>query len=1048
VENNWSHRSPYPGLRPFTEAESDLFFGRELHTAQLRSKLESNRFVVVVGTSGSGKSSLVRAGLIAQLKDLDHQDGAELSTQDARPRWRVAEMRPGGSPIFELARALVSPGAVGPERAALFADIPEENQKPALEGDAVFVAATLRRGPLGLAEVLRETPLPPDTHLLLFVDQFEEIFRFRNEGPSHASPESIAKCLGSTAREQWVNEAEAFVALLLETAARDDLGVHLLLTMRLDYLSDCAVFAGLPEAINASQYMTPRLTREQRGASIVAPARVCGGDVAPDLVNTLLNETGPESDQLPLLQHCLMRMWTIAQEVRAPGDDSEWLLTMDHYRDNRVGTLKSSLSNHANRIYTDLEKQNGHYGKVTETIFRCLTAQTVDKPDTRRPQPWAALRAVATARGDSETDVRLVLDAFRHSDCSFLTPPLETTLEDSTPIDISHESLIRNWDKLHGWVKAEAGSAEDYHCLEQAARRWKRKRADLLDSLALESILNWKKRENPSPEWAARYGGDFSLAMEFLNRSQEMEKKRISQRRQRRITALALALAVAGIVGFFVYGQVAAKRALLELKLEQLEEAQQRSNHFLRLAQDRLGSEHNPKKDVIALHYLSKALHLYSGNAEAAKLTSELLCRNIWCPALTPPLRSTSESPLLCATWGPDGNLFAVSSDGNLLRWNGNEPKLLPCKRLSSEDNLSTGNNLSPANNIKFTSAIFSDDGQRLLVIAPAAANAGAKAQVFTWSPRSTSYESNSQSIEIEHPSQYCVIASSRDGSVLVVISMRADHTFCQVFRYDGHIYQEIRNSFQDTKVAAACFSPDEKWLATVSPEGAVRLWDVAALEPATGTAGVIASFNVPAGLRPNSLLFGPGKDEMMMTVFSQPPQILNIGTGVVKLIGPPRGQGQIMRLAFTPKEANKRFAAIALNGRVEISSSETLDQPLAEPICFQGVFGLPRFSQDGKKVLVLSGSYWMALDTVQIWDAQLQEPLPEADKLKFDGCLAPTWLADLAEAESGGGRSLDDDDLPPTLSCMRNAYSPDTAKGEYEVIWRRFFSEPISHSY
>ena len=526
MENNCIQRSPYPGLRPFTEAESDLFFGREKHTAQLRSKLERNRFVAVVGSSGSGKSSLVRAGLIAQLKGLGDPDDAQTPTQDQQLRWRVAEMRPGGCPIGALARALVSPSALGPERALLFADLQEGKRREALEGDAAFVAATLRRGPLGLSEVLRETSLPRDTRLLIFVDQFEEIFRFRNEGPANVSPDTIAKGRDAVARERWVNEAEAFVALLLATNERNNLGVHLLLTMRLDYLSDCAVFTGLPEAISASQFLTPRLTREQRCASIVAPARLYGGDVAPDLVNTLLNDTGPESDQLPLLQHCLMRMWTIAQERSAAAGDVGCFLTMEHYRDERVGTIKSCLSNHANRVYVDLEKRSAPYGKIAETIFRCLTGQTVDKPDTRRPQSWTALRAVATAIGNSEEDVRVVLDAFRHPDCCFLTPSLETELQSATPLDISHESLIRNWDKLQHWVKLESGSAEDYRSLEQAARRWKEGRADLLDRLALESILRWKRKENPSAEWAARYGGDFCLAMEFVDRSQEAERKR------------------------------------------------------------------------------------------------------------------------------------------------------------------------------------------------------------------------------------------------------------------------------------------------------------------------------------------------------------------------------------------------------------------------------------------------------------------------------------------------------------------------------------------
>ena len=121
---------------------------------------------------------------------------------------------------------------------------------------------------------------------------------------------------------------------------------------------------------------------------------------------------------------------------------------LDQYRDERIGTLKSCLSNHANQIYENLEEQNVRYGKIVEAIFRCLTAHVVDKPDTRRPQSWEDLRGVATAQGDSEFEVRAVLDAFREVNCSFLTPPLATRVSDSTLIDISHESLIRNWNKL------------------------------------------------------------------------------------------------------------------------------------------------------------------------------------------------------------------------------------------------------------------------------------------------------------------------------------------------------------------------------------------------------------------------------------------------------------------------------------------------------------------------------------------------------------------------------------------------------------------------
>jgi hypothetical protein len=258
---------PYPGLRPFSEDETDIFFGREEQVDELLERLGRHRFVAVVGPSGCGKSSLVKAGLL---------DGLEVGfLTEAGAIWRRAVLRPGSHPLKRLAKALMQEKALRRERG---------------EGAhaASFLHATLRRGPLGLVETLRETPLPERTNLLVLVDQFEEIFRYHQDGGK--------------------DEAAAFVALLLESAKPRDERIYVVLTMRSDFLGDCALFSGLPEAMNESQYLTPRLTREQRRAAMVGPARVFGGEVAPELVNRLLNDMGPDPDQLPLMQHVMRRI--------------------------------------------------------------------------------------------------------------------------------------------------------------------------------------------------------------------------------------------------------------------------------------------------------------------------------------------------------------------------------------------------------------------------------------------------------------------------------------------------------------------------------------------------------------------------------------------------------------------------------------------------------------------------------------------------------------------------------------------------------------------
>ena len=233
----------------------------------------------MVGPSGCGKSSLVRAGLIAAL-----ETGF---LADAGAGWRIAEMRPGDLPLVRLAAALLAPS----HSAQNAAWTPVKS---------AIVQAMLRRGPLGLIEILRETRLPASENLLLLVDQFEEIFRFREQGSA--------------------DDADAFVALLLASSAQREIPIYVVITMRSDFLGDCALFTGLPEAINDSQYLTPRLSRDQIRAAITGPARVFGGDVEPALVNRLLNEIGPDPDQLPLLQHALMRMWARVKDRNGHGE--------------------------------------------------------------------------------------------------------------------------------------------------------------------------------------------------------------------------------------------------------------------------------------------------------------------------------------------------------------------------------------------------------------------------------------------------------------------------------------------------------------------------------------------------------------------------------------------------------------------------------------------------------------------------------------------------------------------------------------------------------
>jgi energy-coupling factor transporter ATP-binding protein EcfA2 len=202
--------NPFPGLRPFEEHEESHFFGREKAVTDLMSRLRSTRFLPVIGASGSGKSSLITAGLLPALyRGFMVQAGSH---------WRAALFRPGNNPIGNLARVLSQTGIYNksPDETG---DDPDSN---ALSGR--FLEVTLRRSDRGLIDAVKQANLPENENLLIVVDQFEELFRFSRLERD---------------KRDGKRDSAAFIKLLLETRNQAELPIYIILTMRSDFLGDC-----------------------------------------------------------------------------------------------------------------------------------------------------------------------------------------------------------------------------------------------------------------------------------------------------------------------------------------------------------------------------------------------------------------------------------------------------------------------------------------------------------------------------------------------------------------------------------------------------------------------------------------------------------------------------------------------------------------------------------------------------------------------------------------------------------------------------------------
>src|SRR5215831_88069 len=473
--------NPFPGIRPFEMDEANLFFGRDGQSDELLKRLQRTRLLAVVGTSGSGKSSLIRAGLLPALY------GGLMG--DAGSNWRIAIQRPGGDPIGNLAAALAG--------AHVFGSTGDADIQSAL------IETTLRRSSIGLIDVVRQAGMNQHENLLVVVDQFEELFRFK--------------------QSQTGDDATTFVKLLLEAAAQQQTPIYVILTMRSDFLGDCSQFTGLPEAINDGQYLIPRMSRDERQAAIAGPIAVGQGEISAPLISRLLNDVGDNPDQLPILQHALMRTWDYWCARRRNGE----AIDLEDY--TAIGTMSEALSRHADEAFNELPDEPSRL--IAEKLFKRLTEKGADNREIRRPTSLAELCAVCAAGKD---ELVSIIEVFRREGRSFLMPPAGTDLTTETVIDISHESLIRNWKRLQNWVDEEAQSSRIYRRLADAAVLHSEGHEGLLQDPGLQMTLDWFEKTRPNAAWAGRYHAAFAEATKYLAESCEAREEAQRERERQR----------------------------------------------------------------------------------------------------------------------------------------------------------------------------------------------------------------------------------------------------------------------------------------------------------------------------------------------------------------------------------------------------------------------------------------------------------------------------------------------------------------------------------
>ena len=543
---------PYTGLRSFTEEESLYFKGRDVQVDQITSLLEQNKFLMVTGASGEGKSSLIYGGLIPNARAGFFK--AKYSN------WVVVDFRPERSPVTNLANAFAaqfesSPVTVETELRRGFSSLVD------LYTSSEFYTGDEDDTFKSLSEKEAKEKKRKAANLIIIVDQFEEFF---------TNPENYYN-------EMLSQDSQIVVNLVLETARisiKKNLPVYVVCTMRSDYIGQCSAFRGLPEHIGFSQFFVPRLKRKDLKQVIEKPALLSGNRISQRLIERLVFDISDGVDQLPILQHALSRIWMAADHGNEemdlihyamvggmpvdelPDEDvpvfKKWFASLPEHQQNFYSAtgLSKIIEIHANLLYenawdtystkhpaTNITQQETK--RIVALAFSCLT-KIDNSRAVRNRMTLAEITAIINSPNLTTEVVGEVLNIFREEGNSFIRPfktadQATHELHPGTVLDITHESLIRNWNKLNQWATREFEFYSTFLDFQKQLTRWKKSGKSsgyLLPIGPLTYFENWYKNCKPNKAWILRYiedRGDEEMARrkaaETLNDAREFLKK-------------------------------------------------------------------------------------------------------------------------------------------------------------------------------------------------------------------------------------------------------------------------------------------------------------------------------------------------------------------------------------------------------------------------------------------------------------------------------------------------------------------------------------------
>ena len=576
--------NPYKGLNAFQEEDASNFYGREEIVERLIQSLrdENKRFLAIVGSSGSGKSSLVRAGLIPAIRR-----GRIAGSHE----WYITTMLPGNDPFESLTEALLQVAVSAPKN----------------------WGAQLRERVDGLHTLVSALIPEEDAELVLFIDQFEEVFTLLE------SEEMRQKFLGAL-----------YYALVAPQSQRR---LRLIVTLRADYLDRPLNYPEFGELLRQNNEVILPLSEKDLEAAIRRPIEDNRGLIADNLVSAILEEVRHQPGALPLVQYALTQMYERAEEN-----------TLNYALYDAIGGVSGALAQSASKIYDALtENQQA----IARQLFMRLVALGEDARATRRRALWSDL----VSGIEDRTTADFVINTFGAK--RLLTLDNDPVTRAPT-VDIAHEALIEKWDKFQEWISQNRADLQRRQQLSRAVDEWEtsERKADYLAKGSklgeLESLL---------------YSNTLVLSeeeREYLEASQELRIQEERRTRNWMITLGVLAV-VAGIMAVIaVIGQIQAnEQRQVAVVNEQIAFAEARVSQSRDLAANAISNIENTD--------LSLLISIEAVTTERTYEALNSLLTGIQTPFLQSYLHGHTDA-VRSVTYSPDGTMIASADEEGMIR--------------------------------------------------------------------------------------------------------------------------------------------------------------------------------------------------------------------------------------------------------------------------------------------------------------------------------------------------------------------------------------------